>query len=93
LTIPPDGRPTYQPASTVLSIVLSAGDRGGPQSPLCRQMHFFASAESAAIWKKDHPEAAIMSVEEVYQLVHEHVHAPLAKALQQLEAKKLTAEN
>ena len=93
LTIPPDGVPTYRPADTVLSIVLSGGNRGGPQSPLCRQMHFFASAESAAIWKKDHPEATIMSVEEVYQLVSEHVHAPLAKALQQLEAAKLTAES
>ncbi len=84
LTIPPDGVPTYRPAETMLSIVLSSGDRAGPQSPLCRQMHFFASPENAAIWVEDHPSATIMSVEEVYQLVHDHIHVPLASALQQL---------
>jgi alkylmercury lyase len=84
LTITPDGVSTYRPAETMLSIVLSGGDRGGPQSPLCRQMHFFASPESAEIWVRDHPSAAIMSVEEVYQLVHDHIHAPLASAIQQL---------
>lgn len=84
LTIPPDGVPTYKPAETRLSIVLSVGDRSGPQSPLCRQMHFFASPESATIWVRDHPDATIMSVEEVYQLVRDHIHIPLAGALQQL---------
>lgn len=84
LNIPPDGPPTYRPAETVLSIVLAGGDRSGPQSPLCQQMHFFASRESAATWVRDHPNATIMSVEEVYQLVHEHIHLPLARALQQL---------
>ena len=84
LTIPPDGVPTYRPAETVLTIVLSGGDRSGPQSPLCQQMHFFASRESAATWLRDHPNATIMSVEEVYQLIHEHIHVPLASALQQL---------
>jgi alkylmercury lyase len=34
LTIPPDGVPAYDPPGTVLSIVLSGGDRSGPQSPL-----------------------------------------------------------
>jgi alkylmercury lyase len=85
LTIPPDALPTYYPSGTVLSIVLSGGDRSGPQSLLCRQMHFFASRETAESWVKDHPEAAIMTVEEVYQLVHEHVHAPLKNVLQQLQ--------
>jgi len=84
LTVPPDKAPTYQPSGTVLSIVLSGGDRGGPQSPLCRQMHFFASRETAEVWVKKHPDAAIMSVEEVYQLVREQIHAPLEAALQQL---------
>jgi alkylmercury lyase len=84
LTIPPDGVPTYDPPGTVLSIVLSGGDRSGPQSPLCSQMHFFSSRETAEIWVKDHPDATIMTVEDAYQLVREHVHAPLEKALQQL---------
>ena len=84
LTIPPNGVPTYRPAETMLSIVLSGGDRGGPQSPLCRQMHFFASSESATIWVRDHPSAPIMSVEEVYQLVRDHIHVPLESALRQL---------
>jgi len=84
LTIPPDGVPTYRPAETVLTIVLSGGDRSGPQSPLCQQMHFFASRESASIWVKDHPNATVMSVEEVYQLVDEHIHTPLAGVLQEL---------
>jgi alkylmercury lyase len=84
LTIPPDDLPTYHPSGTVLSIVLSSGDRSGPQSPLCSQMHFFASRETAETWVKDHPDATIMTVEEVYQLVHEHIHAPLENVLKQL---------
>lgn len=84
LTIPPDCAPTYHPSGTVLSIVLSGGNRSGPQSPLCSQMQFFVSKETAETWVKDHQEATIMSVEEVYQLVREHVHAPLKKALMQL---------
>jgi len=84
LTIPPDGAPTYRPAETVLTIVLSGGDRSGPQSPLCQQMHFFASRESAATWLQDHPNATVMSVEEVYQFVHRYIHIPLASVLQQL---------
>ncbi len=84
LIIPPDGVPIYRPAETVLTIVLSGGDRNGPQSPLCQQMRFFASRVSASTWVTDHPNAAIMSVEEVYQLVHEQIHVPLAKVLQQL---------
>ena len=85
LTIPPDATPTYHPPGTVLSIMLAPGDRNGPQSPLCSQMLFFASRENAEIWIRDHPQATIMTVEEVYQLVHEHVHAPLKKALKELE--------
>lgn len=85
LTIPPDGMPAYDPPGTVLSIVLSGGDRGGPQSSLCSQMHFFASRENAEDWVKDHPDATIMTVEDVYQLVREHVHDPLEKALQLLQ--------
>jgi alkylmercury lyase len=84
LVIPPDGVPSFTPAETVLTIVLSSGDRSGPQSPLCRQMHFFASRESAAIWVRDHPNVTIMSVEEVHQLVREYIHTPLESALKQL---------
>lgn len=84
LTIPPDSEPDYDPPGTVLSIVLSAGDRGGPQSPLCRQMRFFASRETAENWVKDHPDATIMTVEGVNQLVHEQVIAPLEGVLQVL---------
>lgn len=84
LTIPPDGLPTCRPAGTVLTVVLSGGDRSGPQSPLCQQMHFFASRDSATTWVTDHPNATVMSVDEVYHMVHEHVHAPLKNVLQQL---------
>jgi len=84
LTIPPDGVPTYRPTETMLSIALSGGDRSGPQSSLCRQMQFFASPESAAVWASDHPNAAIMTVEEVHQLVRAQVHAPLERVLRQL---------
>ena len=84
LTIPPDSMPSYQPPGTVLSIMLKPGDRGGPQSPLCSQMLFFASRKNAESWSQDHPEATIMMVEEVFHLVHEHIHAPLEKALKQL---------
>lgn len=85
LTISPDANPTYHPPETVLSIILAHGDRNGPQSPLCSQMLFFASRDNAEIWIRDHPQATIMTVEEVYQLVRENVHAPLEKALKQLE--------
>ncbi len=84
LVIPPDGLPSFTPAETVLTIVFSSGERSGPQSPLCQQMHFFASRESAAIWVRDHPNATIMSVEEVHQLVREFIHIPLERALKQL---------
>lgn len=84
LTIPPDGLPTYIPAETVLSIVLGDNDRSGPHAPACRQMLFFTSTESAAIWVSDHPEAKIMTVEEVYQLVRANIHEPLAPVLQQV---------
>ena len=90
LTIPPDATPTYHPPGTVLSIMLTPGDRTGPQSPLCNQMLFFASRENAETWIQDHPQATIMAVEEVYQLVHEHVHAPLEKALKELELSDLS---
>jgi alkylmercury lyase len=84
LTIPPQDYPTYHPPGTVLSIILAPGDRSGPQSPLCSQMQFFAWRENAESWIQDHPQASIMTVEEVYQLVHEQVHAPLEEALKQL---------
>lgn len=84
LDIPSDGQPAYHPAEMVLTIVLSSGDRSGPQSPLCRQMHFFASPDSAALWIRDHPDAKVMSVEEVSQLVRDHIHAPLESVLQEL---------
>lgn len=84
LSIPPNEPPTYHPSGTVLSIVLTGGDRSGPQSPLCRLMHFFASRETAETWVEDHPAAAIMSVEEVYQLVRQQVHVPLENALNEL---------
>jgi alkylmercury lyase len=84
LTVPPDAPPNYHPLETVLTIMLAPGDRNGPQSPLCSQMLFFASRENAEIWTRDHPQATIMTVEEVYQLVREHVHAPLEKALKEL---------
>jgi hypothetical protein len=48
-------------------------------------MQFFASNATAETWAQDHSEATIMSVEAVYQLVREHVHAPLEKVLQQLQ--------
>lgn len=85
LTIPPDGVPTYDPPGTVLSIMLSGGDRNGPQSMLCTQMNFFASRDTADAWVEDHPHVTIMTVEDVYKLVRENVHAPLEKALKELE--------
>lgn len=85
LTIPPDSMPTYHPSGTVLSIVLTGGNRAGPRSPLCSQMHFFASRKTAETWKKNHPDAMIMTVKKVYQLVRKQIHDPLEKVLEQLE--------
>lgn len=48
-------------------------------------MQFFASRETAETWVKERPDAIIMTVEEVYQLVRERVHAPLENLLKQLQ--------
>lgn len=85
LTIPPEGAPTFDPPETVLTIVLSQGNRTGPDSPLCEAMQFFATGETAAQWARGHPDVTVMTVDAAARLVSEHIHAPLAGVLAQLD--------
>ena len=84
LTIAPDGVTEFSPASAVISVVLSRelAERNGPQSAVCRQMHFFDSRESAETWQEDHQDVTILTIEEAYQIVRQHLIEPMQHALQ-----------
>jgi alkylmercury lyase len=84
LTVSPFGVKEFNPATTVLSMVVSGAESTGPESDFCSQTHFFSSQESAEQWQEDHPDVTIMTVEEVDELIHEQVLAPMRKALEQL---------
>lgn len=69
LTITPAGVSRVRPEDTVVSVVGAETDmRGGPESPRCSQMLFFASRESAERWLPDHPGVSILTVEEVFEI-------------------------
>jgi alkylmercury lyase len=72
LDVTPEGVTGYAPPSTVSSVVLPGlsctRDRTGPRSPVCNQMHFFATRAAAETWAKDHPGVAILTIEESFEL-------------------------
>ena len=76
LTIAPDGVRAYSPAETVLSITvpglscqLDPDDQStGPSSDACSQMDFFSSRAAAEEWVQNHPDVAILTVEEAFEL-------------------------
>lgn len=77
LTIAPEGVKAVETASTVVSVVVPGITpdcdqcaHAGPRSPTCSQMHFFSSREAASTWLVTHPEVAILSIDEAWQLAN-----------------------
>ncbi|MGP9784186.1 alkylmercury lyase [Arthrobacter sp. MYb211] len=56
-----------EPATAVVSLI-NPEDISSVRSAFCNQVHFFASAEEAGPWLKDHPEGTVIPVEEAYGL-------------------------
>lgn len=72
LTVTPTGISQVSPDGVVVSIVTPTSQTGccNVRSSFCSQVHFISSAEAAASWRSDHPDATIVSVEEAWQLGH-----------------------
>lgn len=69
MTITPDGVAEVQPEGTVVSVVGGDTDmRGGPESPRCNQMLFFASRETAEQWLQGRAGVAILMPQEVFEI-------------------------
>lgn len=70
LTVTPTAVSNLSPAGVVLSMV-APGTKAGccnVRSSFCSVVHFISSAEAAATWQSQHPDAVILSVEEAWQL-------------------------
>ncbi|MFI0486749.1 organomercurial lyase MerB [Actinomadura sp. 9N215] len=61
LQVEPDRVTAVDPAGTVVSL-LTPADRASIRSSFCNQVHFFASAQVAAPWLRDHPDARVLPV-------------------------------
>lgn len=92
LTISSEGVSNLTPATAVSSIVVPGmtsncescvPHQTGPESAVCSQMHYFASRASAERWLQDHPDVAVLTVHEAFEL---------AKVVW-LEPRKGTTEN
>ena len=75
LTLSPDRVESYEPANTVLSMVLPEPNPGGPKSAeeiwkvLCHYVFFFSSAEVVTEWFKGKDyDLVILSIQEGFQL-------------------------
>src|SRR6266851_911615 len=75
LTITPEGVTSYQPASTVISIVIPQPTTSGLESveeiwtTFCHHVHFFASPQVAREWvAAREQEIAILTIEEAFEL-------------------------
>lgn len=76
LTVTPEGVTEYSPETTVLSITIPgvsckterSKNQTGPESDTCSQIHFFHSRSAAEEWLRDHPDVAIFTVAEAWQL-------------------------
>ncbi|NIM94531.1 MAG: hypothetical protein GTO18_12590 [Anaerolineales bacterium] len=72
VTITPNSIVDVQPEGTMVSIVGGKTDmRGGPDSPRCSQMLFFASRESAYEWLQNRANVAILTVEETFEIARQ----------------------
>ncbi|MCI0710770.1 MAG: hypothetical protein L0154_11470 [Chloroflexi bacterium] len=92
LSISAEGVSNLTPATAVSSIVVPGmtaqcescvPNQTGPESAVCSQMFYFASHKSAEQWSKDHPDVAVLTVYEAFEL---------AKAVW-LEPRKHAREN
>lgn len=88
LTITPAGVQFLNPAGAVLSIVVPGlsgacapeqNDAG--RRPACEAMHFFCSKAVAVQWLATHPDVAILSVDEAWQLAYTVWIEPFTKTL------------
>jgi len=75
LTITPQGATSYQPASTVISIVIPQPTTKGLESveeiwmTFCHHVHFFASLQAAQEWVATRgQQIAILTIEEAFEL-------------------------
>lgn len=91
LTISPEGVSNLSPATAVSSIVVPGltadcescvPNQTGPESAVCSQMHYFASPGSAEKWVQNHPDVAILTVHEAFELVQDVWLEQRAKASQ-----------
>ena len=74
LTVTPEGVAEYTPSSTHVSVLVSGlSGRKGPDSPVCSQMNFFESRDSAEEWVSGRDNVTVMTVEEVDQLIRDHL--------------------
>lgn len=67
LTVEPNKLTQIQPATAMISIV-TPDDLTSVRSAFCNQVHFFASAEAAAPWLAQHPQATVVPVEQALAL-------------------------
>jgi alkylmercury lyase len=78
LSINPEGVVNHSPAGLVLSITIPGvscetgccchGNKTGPRSDACSQMHFFSSRAAADEWLRDRPGVAVLTIAEAWQL-------------------------
>ena len=78
LSINPEGVVNHSPAGLVLSITIPGvscetgccchGNKTGPRSDACSQMHFFSSRAAADEWLRDRPGVAVLKIAEAWQL-------------------------
>lgn len=60
--------PTGVESATAVVSLVNPDDLSSIRSAFCHQVHFFASAETAAPWLRDHPGATVIPVAQAYQL-------------------------
>lgn len=70
LTVTPTDVTGLDPTGAVVSLV-TPDDASHIRASFCDQVHFFASADAAAPWLRDHPEASVLPVPEAYDLGRE----------------------
>ena len=75
LTITPEGVTSYQPASTVISIVIPQPTKNGLETveeiwmTFCHHIHFFSSPQAAQEWfAAREQEIVILTIEEAFEL-------------------------
>jgi alkylmercury lyase len=67
-TVSPGEITDVQPPQAILSLVLPGGREDCSREQFCGQSHFFASWAAASAWKRAHPQAILLLLEEAGQL-------------------------